>query len=125
MRTRIIQRLKTGLSLWGGASGIAYSSLCIQIAAIESASSARGERNAPKEVTKKKANASKPRNKSDDTMRSEYRFRGGTRGTYAKKFAEGAKLVSLDPDVAKIFAGSREVNEALRALSKIARRAAG
>jgi hypothetical protein len=73
----------------------------------------------------KKADGSKSRGKKGDAMRREYQFRGGTRGKYAKKFAQGAKLVSLDPDVAKVFGGSREVNEALRALSKIARRAAG
>lgn len=69
----------------------------------------------------KKASNSKSANGS----RSEYSFRGGVRGKYAKKFAQGAKLVSLDPDVARVFSGSREVNEALRALSRIARRSAG
>jgi hypothetical protein len=56
-------------------------------------------------------------------MREEYDFKGGVRGKYAKRFAEGTNLVLLEPDVAKAFPDSRSVNEALREV--IARRAAG
>ncbi len=55
-------------------------------------------------------------------MRAEYDFSSGERGKYAKRFAEGTNVVILDPDVAEIFPDSRTVNEALRALSKIAAR---
>ena len=55
-------------------------------------------------------------------MRDEYDFKGGVRGKYAKRFAEGTNLVLLEPDVAKEFPDSRAVNEGLREL--IARRQA-
>lgn len=54
--------------------------------------------------------------KADDTdeLRNEYDFSKGVRGKYAKRFAEGANVVVLDPDVAKRFKTSDQVNEALR-----------
>jgi hypothetical protein len=55
----------------------------------------------------------------DLEMREEYDFRGGVRGKYTARYAEGAKMVSLDPDVAKFFPDSEAVNRALRALVKI------
>lgn len=51
-----------------------------------------------------------------DDPRDEYDFSGGERGKYAKRFAEGSNVVVLDPDVAKRFADSESVNEALRSL---------
>jgi len=59
--------------------------------------------------------------KSDDLeMRAEYDFSGGVRGKYAKKFALGTNIVVLDPDVAKVFKNSKEVNEILRTLTRLA-----
>jgi len=52
----------------------------------------------------------------DPDLRSDYDFSHGERGTYAKRFAEGSNVVALDPDVAKWFADSASVNDALRAL---------
>jgi hypothetical protein len=49
-----------------------------------------------------------------DTMRPEYDFRGGVRGKYAKRYAEGTNVVVLDPDVAAAFPDSASVNRALR-----------
>ena len=54
-------------------------------------------------------------------MREEYDFAGGTRGKYAKAYAEGANIVRLDPDVAEVFPDGESVNEALRALARIVR----
>lgn len=54
-------------------------------------------------------------------MRDEYDFRGGDRGKYASRFAEGSNIVALDPDVAEIFPDGKSVNDALRALAKIVR----
>lgn len=51
-----------------------------------------------------------------DEMRAEYDFRGGVRGKYAERFTKGSNVVVLDPDVAKRFRNSREVNAALRQL---------
>ena len=54
-------------------------------------------------------------------MLDEYDFRGGVRGKYAARFAAGTNVVVLAPDVAEAFPDSAAVNEALRALMKIAR----
>jgi hypothetical protein len=51
---------------------------------------------------------------SEADMREAYDFSSGVRGKYAKRFAEGANLVVLEPDVAKSFPDSASVNEALR-----------
>ena len=56
-------------------------------------------------------------------MKPEYDFSKGTRGKYAKRFSKGTNLVVLAPDVAKAFPNSDTVNETLRALTKIAKRA--
>jgi len=53
-------------------------------------------------------------------MREEYDFSQGVRGKYAKRYAAGSNVVVLSPDVAKAFPDSKSVNEALRALLKIA-----
>ena len=46
----------------------------------------------------------------DDDMRDHYDFRGGVRGKYARRYAEGTNVVVLDPDVAKMFP-DREVRQ--------------
>ena len=56
-------------------------------------------------------------------MKPEYDFSKGTRGKYAKRFGKGTNVVVLAPDVAKAFPDSDAVNETLRALTKIAKRA--
>jgi hypothetical protein len=55
-------------------------------------------------------------------MLHEYDFRAGVRGKYAKRYAEGTNLVVLASDVAAVFPNSQSVNEALRALVRIARK---
>lgn len=55
----------------------------------------------------------------DPEMLEEYDFSGGVRGKYATRFAEGANVVVLDPDVAEVFTDSESVNQALRALAGI------
>jgi uncharacterized DUF497 family protein len=54
-------------------------------------------------------------------IEAEYDFGGGERGRYAKRFAEGTNVIVLDPDVAEVFRNSAEVNDALRALARIAK----
>jgi hypothetical protein len=55
------------------------------------------------------------RRKSDvDVIRPEYDFSGGVRGKYASRFARGANVVVLAPDVAAVFKTSKAVNDALR-----------
>lgn len=50
------------------------------------------------------------------TSRSEYDFKGGVRGKYAKSYAQSTNVVLLEPDVAIAFPTSRAVNVALRKL---------
>lgn len=52
-------------------------------------------------------------------MLDEYDFSKGIRGKYAKRYAEGANVVLLDPDVAKVFPDAQSVNQALRAIAKV------
>jgi hypothetical protein len=54
-------------------------------------------------------------------MLDEYDFSKGVRGKYAERYAEGTNIIVLSPDLAEIFPDSESVNEALRALVKIAR----
>lgn len=57
--------------------------------------------------------------KSIDELRPEYNFdySKSVRGKYYKRIlAEGANVVILEPDVAKAFADSAAVNDALRSL---------
>jgi len=63
-----------------------------------------------------------PKKKRDADMIDEYDFSKGVRGKYAKRYAEAAKTVVLDPDVAAMFPDAASVNEALRALVRIAQR---
>jgi hypothetical protein len=51
-----------------------------------------------------------------DPLDREIDFRGGIRGKYATRYAEGTNVVLLDPDVAKKFRSSAAVNTALRKL---------
>ena len=55
-------------------------------------------------------------------MRAEYDFSRGIRGKYARRYAQGANLVVLAPDVAEVFPDSESVNTSLRALAGIIRR---
>ena len=56
----------------------------------------------------------------DSDMLPEYDFRGGVRGKYARRFEAGTNIVVLDPDVAEVFSDSASVNQALRALARVA-----
>lgn len=66
---------------------------------------------------KKKAKRNPP--KDNDTMRPEYDFSKGVRGKHAAKYTEGTNVVVLDPDVAQEFRTTEQVNETLRAVSKL------
>ncbi len=69
----------------------------------------------------------------DDGMRAEYDFSNAVRGNHAAAYAEGLEvrvdgeprgvMVPLDPDVASVFSNSQSVNQALRLLIKVAKRA--
>ena len=53
-----------------------------------------------------------------DEPAQEYDFSKGVRGKYASQFAKGSNVVVLDPDVARRFKTSAEVNDALRRLAE-------
>jgi hypothetical protein len=59
----------------------------------------------------------------EDTMRPEYDFSKAVRGVTAARYARGTNVVVLDPDVVRMFPNANTVNEALRALGGIIRRA--
>jgi hypothetical protein len=52
----------------------------------------------------------------------EYDFSGARPNKYASRYAKGSIVVTLDPDVAAVFPGAREANDALRALAHVIRR---
>ena len=57
-----------------------------------------------------------------DTMRDEYDFSGAKRGVTAVRYAEGANVVVIDPEVLDVFPDGNAVNEALRALAPVIRK---
>jgi len=60
--------------------------------------------------------------RSDDGVwRPEYDFSHGVRGKHYETYRAGTNVVFLDPDVAKAFADSASVNQALRLLLQLAR----
>lgn len=60
---------------------------------------------------------------ADPDMLAEYNFTGDLRGRYVQRFAEGTNVVLLDPDAGTKFRELREVNDALRELLKLRKRA--
>ena len=63
----------------------------------------------------------KPKTHLSDDLRPEYRFdySKAVRGKYYKRILEeGANVVILEPDVAKVFPDSASVNNALRVVLK-------
>ena len=69
---------------------------------------------------KKKASGRK-RSVDRDTMRPEYDFSEGVRGVTASRYAQGANVVVVDPEVLDVFPDGIAVNEALRALAPVIR----
>lgn len=56
-----------------------------------------------------------------DELRDEYDFARAVRGKYHARYLQSTNVVVLDPDVAAAFKNSAAVNDALRALLRIAR----
>ena len=55
-------------------------------------------------------------------MRPEYDFSGALRGVTAARYAKGANVVVVDPELLDVFPDGAAVNEALRALAPVLRR---
>lgn len=64
----------------------------------------------------------KRRSTARTPLRGEYDFDGGVRGRYAGRVRSGARVVLLEPEVARFFPDSRSVNRALRLIADIARK---
>ena len=58
-------------------------------------------------------------------MLEEYDFSKAVRGKYAQRYAEGANVVVIEPDVAKYFPYHETVNDALRSLAVIIEKQGG
>lgn len=56
----------------------------------------------------------KSRKSEERSMKSDYDFSQAIRGKYARRYAKGANVVILEPDVAKVFPTSKVVNSSLR-----------
>lgn len=56
-----------------------------------------------------------------DTMRSEYDFSKAVRGVTAARYAQGANIVVVDPEVLDVFPDGASVDAALRALAPVLR----
>ena len=54
-----------------------------------------------------------------DEILPEYDFSGARPNKYAARYAQSRNIVRLDPDVAAVFRSPAEVNDALRALTRI------
>jgi hypothetical protein len=57
-----------------------------------------------------------------DEILPEYDFRRARPNKYASRYAKNSIVITLDPDVAAVFPGARQANEALRALAGLIRR---
>ena len=68
--------------------------------------------------------SARPRRAAADEIRPEYDFSKARANPYAARFQAGVTVVTLDADVAETFPDATAVNEALRALAKIANRPA-
>ena len=77
--------------------------------------------------TMKRARASTAlarRRKAADVL-PEYDFSRARRNKYASRYAKGAMVVTLDPDVAVVFRGASAVNAALRTLARARKKSHG
>ncbi len=69
----------------------------------------------------KKNGSRKGRTVDRDTIRPEYDFSHAVRGVTAARYAQGANVVVIDPEVLDVFPNGASVNEALRALAPVLR----
>ena len=69
-----------------------------------------------------KARGATPREVGVDEILPEYDFSRARPNKYASRYAKGGVVITLDPDVAAVFPGATEANEALRALAGLIRR---
>jgi hypothetical protein len=68
-----------------------------------------------------KKGSSQGRSPDRDTMRREYDFSNAVRGVTAARYAQGANIAVIDPEVLDVFPDSAAVNQTLRALAPVLR----
>jgi hypothetical protein len=69
-----------------------------------------------------KKKISRRQQRSDrDTMRPEYDFSNAVRGVTAARYAQGANIAVIDPEVLDFFPDSAAVNGVLRPLARVLR----
>jgi hypothetical protein len=73
-------------------------------------------------MKKPRKGKSPPARVAEDDVLPEYDFSKARPNPYAKRIAHDSVMVVLDPDVARLFPDAKAVNEALRALARIAER---
>lgn len=88
-----------------------------------SSSDQRAESNALSErnMSKTRPKTMRRRQAGVDDVLPEYDFSRARPNKYASRYAKGTLVVTLDPDVAAVFPGAREANDALRALAGVIR----
>ena len=75
-----------------------------------------------KKAKSKRVRGKRPRR---DEMLPEYDFGRARSNKYAARYAKNTIVVTLDPDVAAVFPGARQVNDALRALAGVVKKRRG
>ena len=73
-------------------------------------------------MRKNEAKKAQPRQVGVDEILPEYDFSRGRPNKYASRYAKGSIVITLDPDLAAVFPGARQANEALRALAGLIRK---
>jgi hypothetical protein len=73
-------------------------------------------------MKKARARRVSTRRRGSDDLRPEYDFSRAAPNRYASRYVKGSIVVTLDPDVAAVFPGAREANDALRVLARVMRR---
>ena len=73
-------------------------------------------------MKKNGAKRTPPRQFGVDDILPEYDFSRARPNKYAARYAKGSIVITLDPDVAAVFPGARQANEALRALAGLIQR---
>ncbi len=68
-------------------------------------------------MKKIRAREAAPGRREADEMLPEYDFSRARPNKYAARYAKDRIVITLDPDVAAVFPGAKEANEALRALA--------
>ena len=69
----------------------------------------------------KKRASSRSRSQDRDTMLPEYDFSAAVRGVTAVRYAQGANVAIIDPELLDVFPDSASVNQALSALAPVLR----